>query len=246
MPTVLITGASRGIGLEFARQYGAAGWRVIATCRAPARAEQLQALAHDASSFIVHALDVDDFGRIEALAATLAGEAIDVLINNAAVMSSHEGFGETDYDRWARILHTNLLAPMKMAEAFVEHVAESEHKVIAMITSRMANIPTARPDGLVSYRTSKAALNMLTKIVAGYIEGRGIIAVALSPGWAATDMGLGVLAYHDTAGRAVFPDKAPDELINPVESVRGLRRLIENLTPEQTGAALLYDGQPIP
>lgn len=172
MPTALITGANRGLGLEFARQYLSEGWRVLATCRAPDEATDLTVLAARHSQLAVHALDVADFQAIDALAASLKGEAIDVLLNNAALFGPkahaerdlRQSFGSMDYAIWRQLFRVNTMAPMKMAEAFVSNVAASTEKKIAMMSSVEGSIDQAatRPPGLFAYRSSKAALSMLT------------------------------------------------------------------------------------
>ena len=139
MPTVLLTGANRGIGLEFARQYAAAGWRVLATCRAPEKAEKLSALGDGVS---LYELDVTDHARIKALAEELEGEAIDLLINNAGLYGAAQSqeLGSIDPELWIEVLRVNTLAPLKMAECFLPHLKTGERKVIASISSRMGSI----------------------------------------------------------------------------------------------------------
>ena len=129
--TVLITGANRGIGFEFARQYAELGWTVIATCRSPATAENLNALAASHENVTVEALDVNDHEAIDALAKKYSETAIDVLLNNAGMLGDTGGqnvFGQIDYAVMEQVYRTNTLGPIKMAEAFVEHVAASDQK----------------------------------------------------------------------------------------------------------------------
>src|SRR5689334_5370812 len=128
MPTTLISGANRGIGLEFARQYAADGWHVIAACREPSKATALRRLG-DAVS--VHAMDVTDHASVEALAKELRREPIDLLINNAGIYGkSGQRFGHIDYDDWARVLRVNTLGPLKVSECFADRVAKSDRKLI--------------------------------------------------------------------------------------------------------------------
>ena len=126
MPSILITGSNRGIGLALARSYAADGWRVFATARDPNGSRALQALAKKSPSVSLHALDVADGDAIDALARELKGEAIDVLMNNAGVYDPSPRFGRTDYDAWMQVFQVNTMAALRMAEAFVEHVARSQ------------------------------------------------------------------------------------------------------------------------
>ncbi|MCC6172989.1 MAG: SDR family oxidoreductase [Gammaproteobacteria bacterium] len=235
MPTVLVTGANRGLGLEFTRQYCDAGWQVIATCRDPAGAAELQALRSQHPGLEIEALDVGDFATIDALAARLAGRPMDVLLNNAGVFGPKPGaeqdlrqnFGSMDYEVWTEVLRVNLMAPMKMAEAFVDHVAASAQKKIVAISSTEGSSPNAK-GGIYAYRTSKAALNMLMQNLAPDLAPRGIVTAAFCPGWIRTRIG---------GPRA--PLEAPP-------SIAGLRRVIDGLTPENSGKFWLWTGERLP
>ncbi|MCP5470957.1 MAG: SDR family oxidoreductase [Sinobacteraceae bacterium] len=235
MPVVLITGANRGLGLEFARQYAEAGWQVIATCRDPDAATDLQALRTQHSRLEIEPLSVDDFVAIDALATRLAGRPIDVLLNNAGVFGPKPGadkdlrqnFGSMDYDIWAKVLRTNLMAPMKMAEAFVEHVAASAQKKIVAISSTEGSSASAR-GGIHAYRTSKAALNMLMQNLAPDLAPRGIVTAAFCPGWIRTRMG------------------GPGAPLEAPPSIAGLRRVIDGLTPGNSGKFWLWSGERLP
>ena len=157
-PTVLITGANRGIGLELARGYLAEGWRVLACCRDPDQAKDLAALRADAGDRLaVHRLDVTDGRNVAGLAGELAGEAIDLLINNAGVIGPREGFGATDFEGWQPVFAVNSFAPLCMAEGFVEQVARSERKLIVSISSKMGSIGANVKGDSIVYRASKAA-----------------------------------------------------------------------------------------
>ena len=226
MPSILITGANRGIGLAFARRAASEGWRVIATCRDPDRARELRAIDGDIT---VHALDVADRAAIEALAGALAGMPIDILLNNAGISAGDGGgrFGAIDYESWEEVLRVNTIAPMKMAECFADNVARSERRLIVCITSRMGSIAEAY-GGYYQYRSSKAALNMVAANLAGDLSSRGITVVVFHPGWVRTNMG----------GRS-----AP---LTPDDSVAGMWRVIGGLSQSDSGAFLNYDGGTIP
>src|SRR5262245_46328665 len=124
MNSILVTGANRGLGLEFVRQCADGGWRVFACCRDPGAAGELWAAANGAPRNVsVHRLEVSDHGQIEALARELRNEPIDVLMNNAGVYGPNKMFlGKIDYPAWRQVLEVNTLAPLKMAECFLEHV----------------------------------------------------------------------------------------------------------------------------
>jgi len=237
MDSILISGANRGLGFEFARQYGAEGWRVFGCCRDPATSIELAALAAEAPGRItIHALDVNDHGSIDALSASLSAEPIDVLVNNAGVYHIGERFGAIDYDQWTQVLRTNLFGPMKMAEAFADQVARSMRKVIATLSSGFSSITNARADHIVSYRTSKCAVNMVTKLLADELAARGIIVVALGPGWADTRMGwLSLEAGGNSA-----------DMIERAHSITCLRGIIDGLKPADSGRCILYTGADIP
>jgi NAD(P)-dependent dehydrogenase (short-subunit alcohol dehydrogenase family) len=231
MTTALITGASRGIGLEFCRQYAAEGWRVLACCRHPERSEALNKLeAQYPESMELHALDVADHAQIEHLAQELASESIDLLINNAGIYpdSDQRGFGHTDYAEWTRAFRINTMAPLKMAESFARQITGSKCKTIVTITSMMGSIADNRGGGSYLYRTSKAAVNMVVKSLSVDLRQAGIIAVVFHPGWVKTDMG------------------GPNALVSAEQSVSGMRRLIGKLTIADSGKFFGYDNREIP
>lgn len=229
--TLLITGANRGIGLEFCRQYAADGWRVLACCREPGKADALDRLAARYPDLVqLHALDVTDHAQIGQLARTLADEAIDLLINNAGVYpaSDKRGFGHTDYAEWMAAFTINTMAPLKMAEAFVGQVARSRLSLIVTLTSQMGSIDDNGSGGSYLYRSSKAAANMVVKSLSVDLLEKGITAVAFHPGWVKTDMG------------------GPDAMIPVEQSVADMRKVIAGLTPADTGRFIGYDGRVIP
>jgi len=229
MSTILITGANRGIGLELAKAFAGLSWQVIACCRNPESAGELQLVASKHPGFIVHHLDVDDVGQIIDLAGQLEGTAIDILFNNAGILGpEHQSFGETDVDGWLEAFRVNSIAPLRMAEAFVEHVAASKRRIIAAMGSVMGSIAENEGGGYYAYRTSKAAVHMVIKGLAVDLASRDIITVAFHPGWVRTRMG----------GNA-----AP---LSPAESAAGLTGVLLGLTREQSGLLLDYLGQTRP
>lgn len=231
MNTVLITGANRGIGLEFARQYAADGWQVVACCRQPQQAEALNRLADQYKDrFSIHRLDVRELAEIDQLSHKLQDLPIDILINNAGVYP-HAQNGEFDrisYDDWMEAFRVNTFAPLKMVEALIEQIACSQLKIVATITSKMGSIADNQRGGSYIYRSSKAAVNMVVKSLAIDLQPRGIIAVLLHPGWVQTDMG----------GRGA--------LISTKQSVTGMKSILGRVTHSDTGKFIAYDGQHIP
>jgi NAD(P)-dependent dehydrogenase (short-subunit alcohol dehydrogenase family) len=207
VPTALITGAGRGLGKELARQYAADGWKVIGTERRD--------------------MDMNNRSQIRGFAAGLKGEPIDLLFCNAGITGKKGmALGSFDYESWEEVLRVNLLGPAAVVEALVENVAASERRTIAMMSSRLGSI--SESSGMtLPYATSKAALNMLVKGLAATLASRGIVVVALSPGWVRTDMG---------------GESAP---LSPEKSVQGLRRVISGLRKADSGKFLSYDGSEI-
>jgi NAD(P)-dependent dehydrogenase (short-subunit alcohol dehydrogenase family) len=230
MPSTLITGANRGLGLEFARQYLADGWQVYATCRHPGSASELQHLTEASDHKLrIMALDVTDSASVKAAAAELDGQAIDLLLNNAGVGGARgQTIGNIDYEAWAKVLDVNTMGPLRVAEAFVDHVARSEHKLIVTLTSGMGSIADNTSGGAFAYRSSKAAVNMVMRSLAIGLAPRGITCVVVNPGWVLTDMG----GSHAT--------------LTPAESVKRLRDLIETLGPAQSGKFYNHDGREYP
>jgi NAD(P)-dependent dehydrogenase (short-subunit alcohol dehydrogenase family) len=230
VPSVLVTGANRGLGLEFVRQYAAAGWRVYAGCRTPAAARALGALAGDSGRRVtVHALDVRDRAGIRALAAELSGQPVDVLLNNAAIWgSAGQGLGQLDDRVWAEVLDVDVLGPARVTEAFVANVAASARKTVVVLSSRLASIASNDSGGRYMYRSAKAGVNAVVRSLAVDLAPRGVVCVALSPGWVRTDMG------------------GPQAPLSPEDSVAGMRRVIDGLDLAQTGRFLVYDGSTLP
>jgi NAD(P)-dependent dehydrogenase (short-subunit alcohol dehydrogenase family) len=223
---VLITGANRGIGLEFARQYAEAGWKVIACCRDLKQAAGLQELVNTYPDIKAYALDVADFAAIEALAAELRDVKIDVLINNAGVYP-HSDMDHADPEQWLHAFKVNSMAPFKMATAFAPNLAAGQLKKLVTLSSKMGSLDDNTSGGSYIYRTSKVAANMVMKSLAIDLKAYGISVAALHPGWVQTEMG------------------GPDALIDTRASVSGLRKVIEHLNLENSGQFIAYDGKVI-
>ncbi len=234
-PTVFITGANRGIGLEFARQYAAAGWHVIATCRTPSAAEELTALAAGHDNLMVEQLDVTDHARIDQLAQQLQGQPIDLLLNNAAMLGElpSQTFGSLSYEAFKQVMAVNVFGPLKLAEALVKHVAASDEKKIVALTSGLGSMTlTTRMGRFYNYRSSKAALNMAMRALRADLKERGIVVGLVSPGMVQTRM-LAASGYRGPA-------------LTTAESVRGMRAVIAALDSADAGAVINYDGEVIP
>jgi len=226
MPTVMITGANRGLGLEFTRQYAADGWTVIATCRDPFNPGELATIDGDIQ---VHGLDVGNHPQVDRLARDLGDTAIDVLINNAGIYGPRDYDAETiDYAAWEEVFRINTFAPLKVATAFADHVSQGGHMKVVTVTSKMGSIADNTSGGNYIYRSSKAALNAAMRSFAVDISGRDVISVVVHPGWVRTDMG------------------GPSGLISAAESVSGLRAVITSLSPADSGKFFNYDGSIIP
>jgi NAD(P)-dependent dehydrogenase (short-subunit alcohol dehydrogenase family) len=222
LPTVLVTGASRGLGHELARQCAADGWRAIGTVRDAKAKAALEKLGAEA-----HFLDVTNRKSIAQLAARLKGVPIDVLVCNAGIHGPKDvPLGELDDSVWEQVLRVNVLGAAAVVEALVENVAASERRVIVMMSSRMGSIGESG-GGEYAYPSSKAALNMVGKTLALDLAPRGITVVSVSPGWVRTDMG---------GGGAPLAAEA---------SIRGVRKVIAGLSLEKSGAFFNHDGSAI-
>lgn len=221
MATILITGCDRGLGEEFARQYAARGDRVIATCLDP----KTFADRHVNAGIDAVKLDVTDEAAVRALAAELKGLAIDAVINNAGIPGPHPLMEETDLTLWRQMLEVNLIAPFVVSRAFIEHVALSEQKVIAFISSRMGSLGLNNTGRSYAYRSSKAGLNMVMKSLAIDLGLRDICVLGLHPGNVTIEGGRGLTTAN---------------------SVAGMRGVIEHAGPHQTGTFYNYDGQILP
>jgi NAD(P)-dependent dehydrogenase (short-subunit alcohol dehydrogenase family) len=226
MPTILISGASRGLGLEFARQYAGAGWQVHAACRDPDQATALRAVAGDV---VLHPLEVTEKASLDELVLRLNGSPLDLLIANAGVSGPRSMTAElVDHDSWLETLAVNTIAPLALAGALRRNLERGQQKKVVAISSRLGSIACNDSGGFYAYRSSKAALNAVWKSLAVDWQAAGMICVVLHPGWVATDMGG---ASAD---------------LQPPESVAGMRKVIEGLTPVANGHFFNYDGAELP
>lgn len=233
MPTVLVTGANRGLGLEFCAQYGREGWRVLATCRHPDQAANLQGLANTHGDLLVAQMDVTDHASIDTCAHTLSAEPIDVLINNAGIASDDfpgQMLGGFDFDNWQAIFQTNTLGPMKVTEAFLPHLRAGHHKKIAAVSSTVGSLTEMNAYPVYPYATSKAGLNKGMRLMAEQLRPDGMSVLCLCPGHAKTDMGL----------------KAEGASVEVDDAVSGMRKMIDDLTLDTSGTFRRYNGEHIP
>jgi NAD(P)-dependent dehydrogenase (short-subunit alcohol dehydrogenase family) len=217
MPTILITGANRGMGLEFARQYAAEGWRVLGTVRDPLAGRALSEAGGE-----VYVCDVAIPEQVARLKASLAGVGLDIVLNNAGIYGENQSFGAVDPAAFMKVVAVDTLAPLKVAEAFADQLVG--RKIIAAVSSKMGAMSDNTSGGAYAYRAAKAGLNMVMKSLAVDLAPRGILTVALSPGWVRTDMG-GANAPLDAA-----------------TAVSGMRKVMAGLSAQDSGAFIHYDG----
>jgi NAD(P)-dependent dehydrogenase (short-subunit alcohol dehydrogenase family) len=217
MPTILITGANRGIGLEFARQYSADGWDVVAAVRH--ESEELDRL-----NVRVERLDMHDFHEVAHFGEKF--DSLDLMIANAGMYGPKSVISQRDGEVWLETFQVNTIAPFLLAQSVVPAISRAQGKLIA-ISSKMGSIDDNTSGGFVAYRSSKSALNSAWKSLAIDNRGKAVCAV-LHPGWVQTKMG------------------GPSAPMTPEESVAGIRKVIERLGPDQSGGFFNYDGSQIP
>ncbi|MFW2405682.1 MAG: SDR family oxidoreductase [Gammaproteobacteria bacterium] len=252
-PTVLITGSNRGIGLEFARQYATLGWRVIATCRSPSKANKLKAIAATYPNVVIEKLDITDHAQVDALAERYSYLAIDLLLNNAALLSDRpkQAFGAIDYDLFRQIVEVNTIGTLKVTEAFTPHVLASNTKKIVTLGSAAGSIQMINPPpDFYAYRASKAALHLLMKNVALELADKGVLVGLINPGLVDTrgfaDIGPDDPVPEDYKVVVEMIRSGALKLSTPEESVNLMIPLIDKLTPEQSGVFLNATGQQLP
>ena len=246
--TVLITGANQGIGLEFAKEYAARGWTVIATHRRETTPDELARLAAQYPKVRVERMDVTDPGQIAALGAKLKGVPIDVLLNNAGLVrtdpvnkpggNTNQMFGTLDYKLLDDFIHTNVAGPLMIAETFIGNVQASHQKKIIAISSAAGSVsvPPFMPNGSPVpdhywYRISKAALNSAMRLLSAQFKDEGVIVVMFHPG------GVQVESFGN--------DKLPG-FVPPTEAIGKMIKTIDGLTMKDSGRFMDNDGKDHP
>jgi len=229
LKTILITGCNRGIGLALTRHYAQAGWQVYACCRRPESADALNELARRNDKMSIHSLEMTDTQQIKNLADKLTGIPIDILFNNAGVYGPYDVcLGNTNEEQWLQCLRVNTIAPLKMVEYFTDHVAMSQYKLIATMSSKMASMEDNGSGGSYLYRSSKAALNAVMKSAAIDLQAKQVKVAILHPGWVHTDM------------------TGPGAEITPQESVTQLVKNLAAVSLNNSGSFMDIDGSVIP
>ena len=224
---VLITGANRGLGLEFCRQYLDEGCKVFACCRSPETATDLLKLKQTARDRLdIIPLDVTNPIQLTNLKHTLEGESVDLLINNAGVYGERLPFGQVEEQQWMEVLRTNTVAPLMVVQTLVGLIPKGGK--ILLMTSKMGSVADNTSGGSYIYRSSKAALNAVGKSLALDLADKGIRVAICHPGWVVTDMG------------------GPNALIDTQTSIKGLRGVMEGLSADNSGQFFNYNGAPIP
>jgi NAD(P)-dependent dehydrogenase (short-subunit alcohol dehydrogenase family) len=228
---ILISGSNRGLGLELVNQYAEDGWRVFAACRHPAEARDLHELTGRLSRISLHRLDVTSTEDMRAIAWELEDTPVDVLFNNAGIYleDSYElpRLGSIRYQDWLRTFEVNTLGAVRLTEPLATNIARSEKRLVATMTSHMGSIGDIEMPGSYYYRSSKAALNAAMQGLAQELKEKGIGVLLLRPGGVKTRMG-------------------PRRGMSPRDSVRGLRKVIDEFKLEDTGGFLRYDGNEVP
>jgi NAD(P)-dependent dehydrogenase (short-subunit alcohol dehydrogenase family) len=221
--TILIAGASRGIGLARVGQFAQRGWRVLGTARDIGAGAAISKAGGE-----VHLCDVTDAGSIARLGTSLAKESIDVLLCNAGIYGPRDwSLGKTDYAAWEQVIRVNVFGPMRLVEALIEPVARSTRKTIVATSSRMGSVGL-HSGGAPIYRSSKAGLNSIVKGWSVDLAGRGITSVVYHPGWVRTDMG------------------GPSASLTVADSTAAIAKLIDGLGPKDNGKFFDYDGKALP
>ncbi len=235
MPTVMVTGANRGIGYEHVAQYAQKKWKVIACARQPEKAiDLLQLQDKYGANFIIEELEVTNHNQVDGLSQKHSNTAIDIFINNAGTGGPEGMPGAMDYQKidnmnyqiWRDILEVNLLAPFKVATSFHKQISISDKKTLIMMSSDLGSVSQNTFGGLYSYRASKSGLNIVAKGMSN--EWKDIIVVALAPGWCRTYLG------------------GAEAEIDPMDSVEDQQKMFESLTESDSGKFLDRFGNEVP
>lgn len=234
MPVAVITGANRGIGLELTRQYLDDGWKVYAITRRTSH--DLDGLASSGSLTVINA-DLTDDSSLRAAVEAIDARAVDVLINNAGTMGDgsfeevgfdFQAFGRFNRDEWREVFNINVFTPQALCELLARKLEKAERGVAVTISSMLGSNELNTSGSIYAYRASKAAVNSIMKSMGSDLGKRGVIAVALHPGWVQTDMG------------------GANADVTVTDSVAGLRKVIAGLTADDSGGFFAYDGQRMP
>ena len=235
MKTLLVTGGNRGLGLEFTKQYSQLGYRIIATCRNPKEARELNLLKEASKTDIkIYTLDVTNHKEIDALSQSLSNIPIDIIINNAGIIGpfpifehiKKQRFKTMDYSVWEEVLRTNLFGPIKISECFLENLKNGQDKKIIFISSTVGSINEGK-ESAYAYATSKTALNKAISLMAEDLRNENINILALCPGYVKTRMNGGGANLETN------------------ESIEGMIKQIDSLNESNSGNFLRYNGEKI-
>ena len=229
MATILVTGANRGLGIEFVEQYLNEGNEVIATYRNENSSMDLIEMGNERSNLKLLQLDVSSNKSLNSFAENLGDSPIDIFINNAGVYGPrNSSFGNVDEENWIPAIKINAIAPILLTQLIIKNIRSGADKKLIFITSKMGSIDDNKGGGAYVYRSSKTALNAVVKSLSVDLENEGIVVALIHPGWVKTDMG------------------GPNALIDKDTSVRGMTEVISNLDISSTGNFYNYDGSIIP
>ena len=229
MATILVTGANRGLGIEFVEQYLNEGNDVIATYRNENSSMDLIEMGNERSNLKLLQLDVSSNKSLNSFAENLGDSPIDIFINNAGVYGPrNSSFGNVDEENWIPAIKINAIAPILLTQLIIKNIRSGADKKLIYITSKMGSIDDNKGGGAYVYRSSKTALNAVVKSLSVDLENEDIVVALIHPGWVKTDMG------------------GPNALIDKETSVRGMTEVISNLDISSTGNFYNYDGSIIP
>lgn len=227
MAVVVITGASRGIGLATAREFARAGDRVHAMCRNPDLAHALHSLAEETGRVSLHRMDVTDFASIDSAVAEIGDSPVDVLVNNAGIVGNfaQQNIDDIDYSSWQEVLDTMLIGPMRVTQALMPNLEKSDAARIVFISSEWGSaVYDSKGLYLYAYASAKGGLNRVAQLMAAQLRPRNIVVVPIHPGYVRTDM----------AG--------PIADISPEESGAGIYSVVKSLTMADSGKFYRWNG----